>query len=339
MKSFFRGFLAVHLLLLHSTLFAQTDFTPRLTEHGHPDFQGNWTTETATPFERPEELGDKKNYSYEEAMEWEAEKIAELDEREAPLTGEIAAPEVREFVSNTAEDQFKNRVSNILVVNGEYRTSIVTEPANGRMPLREDWLENTFTGKFLAQGYGELDGPEMAGPGARCLLDFGTLPPAVRIVPLSPNYQFVQNENYVILYIEAGGELRIIPLSDQHQTSAHMKWRGDSIGHWEGNTLIVHSTNFHPQSESFVMRSSELFEAVERFTLVSEDEIFYQFTITDPAIYTEPFSGELSIRRMLADEKIYDYTCHEGNYSLPGILAGARRQELDAAQQESVSSQ
>lgn len=310
------------------------EFMPQLTPYGHPDFQGNWTTETATPFERPEELGDKKTYTMEEALEWERDKNAELDESEAPLEGPIEAPEIKPNIDNTAEDQFKQRVANVLVVNGEYRTSIVIDPANGRMPLREDWLDNTFTGKFLAAGFGAFDGPELAGPGARCLIDFGPLPPAVDIVPLSPNYQFVQTEDYVVLYIEAGAELRVIRLNDEHLTDAHKNWRGDSIGHWEGNSLVVHTNNFHLQSESFVMRTSALLEIEERFTLVSDNEIFYRFTVTDADIYTQPFSGELMLRRMPANEKIYDYTCHEGNYSLPGILAGARRQELDAAQEQ-----
>jgi hypothetical protein len=322
------------LLFVMSTAAYGADFSPSLTAYGHPDLQGNWTTETATPFQRPEELGDKQSYTAEEAQEWEADKNAELDEREAPLVGKIEAPEAKPFVDNTAEDQFTQRVANLLVVDGEYRTSIVVDPANGRMPLREDWLDNTFTSKALAAGCGPLDGPELAGPGPRCLIDFGPLPPAVAIVPLSPNYQIVQNEHYIMIYIEAGAETRIIRLSDEHQTATHKKWRGDSIGKWEGNTLVVHTNNFHPQSESFVMRSSELFEVEERFTLLSENEIFYRFTITDSKIYTQPFTGELAIRKMPADEKIYDYACHEGNYSLPGILAGARVQERDAAAAE-----
>jgi len=305
------------------------EFSPRLNEFGQPDFQGNWTTETATPFQRPEELGNRKTYTEAEARQWEQEKIAELDAREAPIQGPIVAPDVANQVTNSAEDQFKDRVYNVLRVNGEYRTSIITDPPDGRLPFREDWADNTFRGRFRQQGHRNFDGPEMAGPGERCLLDFGAVPPAVAIVPLSPNYQIVQNEDYVILYIEAGAELRIIRLSDQHQTAVHRKWRGDSIGYYEGNSLVVKTRNLHPQSSSFVMRATESMEVTERFTLVSADEIFYSFTITDPNIYTRPFSGELSLRRMREGDRIFDYTCHEGNYSLPGILAGARRLEVD----------
>jgi hypothetical protein len=311
----------------HSALAA--DFTPRLTSHGHPDLQGNWTSETATPFQREEELGEKKSFTVEEAQEWERNKIAELNQREAPLDGNIEAPEIKLAVDNTAENQFKNRVSNVLAIDGEYRTSIVVDPPNGRLPLRDDAPDNTFEGKMRALGFKDLDGPEMAGVGPRCLLDFGALPPAGPIVPISPNFLFVQNEDYVVLYIEAGAELRIIRLSEELLPDAYNQWRGDSIGYWEGNTLIVNTTSFHPQSSSSQLLASDQIEVQERFTIISENEIFYRFTITDPEIYTQPFTGELMLTRMPAGHKIYDYTCHEGNYSLPGILAGARRQEAE----------
>ncbi|MDP6651564.1 MAG: hypothetical protein QGF90_05575 [Gammaproteobacteria bacterium] len=306
------------------------EFEPTLTPFGHPDFQGNWATHTATPFQRPEELGEKRFYTEAESQEWEREQVAEMEAREAPIEGPIDVPEIKPAVDNTAEDQFKIRITNMLTINGEPRTSILVEPPNGCLPLREGWQANTFTGKLQAQGVNQLDGPEGAGPGARCLIDFGPAPPAGPIVPLSANFQFVQNEDYVILYIEAGAETRFIRLRDEHQNPIHKKWHGDSIGHWEGNTLHVETRNFHPQSSSFVLRVSALLELVEQFTLVSEDEILYRFTYTDPDIYTQSFTGELMLRRMPEGQRLFDYTCHEGNYSPPGILAGARRQEMDA---------
>ncbi|MCB1671104.1 MAG: hypothetical protein R3F41_07145 [Gammaproteobacteria bacterium] len=329
-RSLSAGVMPLLVLCYTSPNLSAAEFTPRLNEYGQPDFQGNWTTETATPFQRPEELGDKKIYSEEEARQWEAGRIAELDAREAPIEGPIVSPEVTDLVTNSAEDQFKDRVFNVLRVNDEYRTSILVDPPNGRLPLRQDWDNNTFRGRFRQQGFNDFDGPEMAGPGERCLLDFGAVPPAVPIVPLSPNYQIVQNKDYVILYIEAGAELRIIRLADQHQTPVHKKWRGDSVGYYEGNSLVVKTGNLHPQSSSFVLPATELMQVEERFTLVSDSEIFYRFTIRDPNVYSQPFSGELAIRRMRDTDRIYDYTCHEGNYSLPGILAGARRLEVDA---------
>ena len=151
----------------------------------------------------------KKTYAPEEAKEFQLTEIAKLDERAAPLEGAIEAPEVTVFVDNSAEYQFYKRVENVLRIDGEYRTSIVVDPLNGRIPLRDDALENTFRGEWRQAGFKNLDGPEMAGPGPRCLLDFGPVPPAGPIVPISANFQFVQNENYVVLYIEAGAELRI----------------------------------------------------------------------------------------------------------------------------------
>lgn len=306
------------------------DFNPPLTEFGQPDFQGNWTTETATPFQRPEELGEKKSYTYEEMLDVVAEHNAEMAARAAPIDGPITAPEVAESVSNSAEDQFKNPVVNVLQVQGDYRTSIIIDPPNGRLPLREDAMENTFDGVFLEAGHGEFDGPELVGPGPRCLVDFGAMPPAVPIVPLSPNYQFVQTEEYIVLYIEAGAELRVIRLDAERLNSVHKNWRGDSIGHWEGNTLKVQTVNFHPQSSAPQTRMSGALEIEEEFSLVSENEIFYRFTVTDPNVYTDSYTGELTLNRMPEGDKIYDYACHEGNYTLPGILAGARRQEIDA---------
>lgn len=205
---------AVIYFLLSNPAFTQ-DFNPPLTEFGQPDFQGNWTTETATPFQRPEYLGEKQSYTLEEMQEVERGNNAKMDEREAPIEGPILAPEVTDSVSNSAEDQFKNRVVNVLQVNGEYRTSILIDPPNGRLPLREDATQNTFYGRFTEAGHHEFDGPELVGPGPRCLVDFGAMPPAVPIVPLSPNYQFVQTENYIVLYIEAGAELRVIRLNGE----------------------------------------------------------------------------------------------------------------------------
>ncbi|MFL2855775.1 MAG: hypothetical protein ACJZ8E_05250 [Pseudohongiellaceae bacterium] len=316
--------------LLPAAVVFAAEFEPRLTEYGYPDLQDNWTTHTATPFQRPEELGEKQSYTLDEAREWEQEKIAEMEAREAPIEGPIEAPEIKPLVDNTAEDQFKIRITNVLTIDGEHRTSILVDPPNGRLPFREDWEANTFRGKLQAQGVNPLDGPEGAGAGPRCLIDFGAAPPAGPIVPLSANFQFVQNEDYVILYIEAGAETRFIRLREDHQNPVHKKWHGDSIGRWEGNTLHVETRNFHPQSSTFVLRTSPLLELDEQFTPVSDNEIFYRFTYTDPDIYTESFTGELMLRRMPEGQRLFDYTCHEGNYSLPGILAGARRQELDA---------
>jgi hypothetical protein len=257
--------------------------------------------------------------------------LIDLDVRAAPIEGVISASEVALSVDNSAEDQFKHNTSSLLTIDGEVRTSIIVDPLNGRLPLRDDGMDNTFDGKWLAVGFGEFDGPELAGPGPRCLIDFGALPPAGPIVPISPNFQFVQTENYVLLYIEAGAELRIIRLDDEHNSDTGGKWRGDSIGYWEGNTLIVHTNNFNPQSSAPQLRMSESLDVDERFTIISKNEIFYQFTITDMNVYTQAFSGELILGRMPDGAKLYDYACHEGNYSLPGILAGARRQELDTA--------
>jgi len=320
---------AIFLCLLNPAYAAE--FSPKLTEFGHPDLQGNWTSATITPFVRPEELGEKRAYSQQEATELVSKRLAELEDRFAPLEDTSSAPEVVESVDNSAEDQFKEDYSNLLTIDGEVRTSIIVEPSNGRLPLRQNAIENTFDGQWMAAGFKDFDGPEMAGPGPRCLIDFGALPPAGPIVPISPNFKFVQTEHYVVLYIEAGAELRVIRLNSEYKPIPGGRWRGDSIGEWQGGTLVVHTNNFNPQSSAPQLRMSELLEVEEQFTPISDSEIFYRFTATDPNVYTQPFSGELILSRMPEGEKIFDYACHEGNYSLPGILAGARRQDVYSA--------
>ena len=324
-----RPALASCAIILATAVAAQgAEFSPRLTEYGHPDFQGIWTNETQTPFLRPEELETKQSYSLAEANEVERGKTQMLEERAAPLGPARTAPELTGSIQNQSEDIFKRPFFNILVVDGEYRTSILVDPPNGRLPFKENCRAMDIYGQWRAAGHGSFDGPEIREPGERCLSDWGQLPP-MRVVPVSSNFKFVQNQDYVVLYIEAGAEVRIIKLSDTHSTALHKKWRGDSIGYWDDNTLVVHTNNFHRQQSVIRVPSSELFEVDERFTLISDDEIFYRYTVTDPNIYTQSFTGELMLSRMPSGDKLYDYACHEGNYSLPGILAGARRQERD----------
>lgn len=319
-------YLTLSSAMVHSANAAE--FTPTLTEYGHPNLQGNWSTATITPFQRPEELGAQAVYSPEEADALTQERQDELVARAAPVEDLQTMPEVADFVSNSAEEVFMEDNTNHLTINGEVRTSILIEPSNGRLPYKNPEERKTFASDWRAAGFKDLDGPEMAGAGPRCLIDYGALPPAGPIVPISPHFKIIQTENYVAMYIEAGAELRIIRLSDQVKPQAGGRWHGDSLGRWEGDSLVVHTNNFNPQSTDFVLQMSEMLEITERFTPISETEILYRFTISDPNVYTEDFTGELIMHRMPIGQKLYSYECHEGNYSLPGMLAGARRLDM-----------
>ena len=143
------------------------------------------------------------------------------------------------------------------------------------------------------------------------------------------NYQIVQTEDYVVILVEMVHDARVIPLDKEHNTYDFEKWMGDSIGYWEGDTLIVQTKNFHPQ-QSF-RGSSDQMVISERFEMLTQDKIKYSFTIEDPITFSRPWTGEIAMSRKPAEEIIYEYACHEGNYAFPGIMGGARRLELEAS--------
>jgi len=143
------------------------------------------------------------------------------------------------------------------------------------------------------------------------------------------NMQIIQSADYVILSAEMTHDVRIIPLDPAMPIPAYAQWMGHSTGYWEGNTLVVESKKFRPEQSWFFFRHSDQLEVIERFTLSSPDEIYYSYTITDPEILSEPVTVERNITRRALGEYVYEYACHEGNYSLPGILAGARRLEQE----------
>jgi len=147
------------------------------------------------------------------------------------------------------------------------------------------------------------------------------------------NYQIVQNENYVLILVEMNHDARIIRLRGDHLGNKFKPWLGDSIGYWDKDTLVVETINFHPQqSFRFAIKHSvylpQSAKVVERFTRTSDDAILYEFTIEDSNAYTQPWSAQIPFRA--TDASIYEYACHEGNYALPGILAGARREDQES---------
>lgn len=149
-------------------------------------------------------------------------------------------------------------------------------------------------------------------------------------IMMNPNLQIVQTQNYVMIMTEMIHDVRIVRLGDEHFEHNIPNWMGDSIGHWDGDTLIVHTKNFRPeQSSSRSIALSEDFELVERYTLVADNEIHYSFTATDQQAYTQAVSGERTLTRNPPEDRIYEFACHEGNYSLSGILSGARRLDAD----------
>ncbi len=304
-----------------------TSWQPSLTEYGQPDFQGNWSNRTQTPIARPTHLGNKRAYTEEEAMALEA-SAREADRLKAdPLAADRTAPEIGSRIRQEADQNFTDIRIEVLKVAGEYRTSLIVDPPDGQFPFVEGARQKDIYAQYRAQGHGPMDGPEIRPAGERCLSR--GIPPTT-VPPYNANFQIVQNQDYVMLFGEMVHDARIIKLNGEHQPGEIKSWLGDSVGHWEGNSLVVHTTNLRPEISHFRIVSTEQMELSERFTMISENEIVYSFTVTDPLIYTQPFTEELTLKRREAGERLYEYACHEGNYSFSGILAGARREEMDA---------
>lgn len=313
--------------LAAGTVSAQEWTVPR-TEFGQPDMQGYWSNRTQTPIERPAALGTRRNYTEEEALALEAQARDTDTAKAQSQDPQRDAPATDSRVGQEADENFIDVRIDVLKVNGEYRTSMIIDPEDGRFPFRADGRQNDIYSRYAAAGHGAFDGPEIRQAPERCL--HRGIPPMV-VTPYNANYQIVQTRDYVMLMGEMVHDARIIKLDGEHHPGNSPSWMGDSIGHWEADTLVVHTVRFRPEISHFRLVSSEQLELTERFTPVGDNEIAYQVTVTDPLIYSRPFTEELTLKRRGPGEYLYEYACHEGNYSLPGILAGARRTELDAA--------
>lgn len=324
---------ALSCVLLSGSEIAAQQWTAPRTEVGHPDLQGHWINNKNAVFERPVELGEKRFYSEAEAQALIEAAIERQRLRVMPVDPNRPAPPAGELITNVADANFHPELSTLQpIVNGEYRTSIIIDPPNGRIAYREGATD--IHGQRLAEGFGRFDGPESRSANERCLNFPGQLPLVVQIGAAGPEdtktLQILQTEDYVLLNAEYNTGLRAIPLNQTERNITWPQWMGTSTGRWEGDSLIVHTKNFRPeQSHRRILTSGEL-EITEVYTLVSENELLYRFTYTDPVTLAQPFTGEIPLARMEAGQIIYESACHEGNYSIVGVLAGARRQEADA---------
>lgn len=299
------------------------------TEHGHPDLQGTWWFGSRTPLQRPASLGQQRTYTEAEAALLEQRMHQRNLDLMAPLEADRAAPEQGGQIRQEADDNFLAHYQEpvLVPVGGEYRTSVIIDPPDGRIPRREGFRD--FYAKQRAAGLGDTDGPEGQPLSGRCLM-FGSALPSLTPIMMNPNLLIVQNGDYVMIMTEMINDARIIRLNDEHFDNDIQTWMGDSVGYWEDDTLVVHSKDFRPEQSSgrgFVM--SDQFEVVERYTLVSDGQIHYAFTVSDPKAYTQTISGERMLTRNSEQDRIYEFACHEGNYSLESILRGARQQEAD----------
>jgi hypothetical protein len=295
------------------------------TADGHPDLQGVWTNATITPLERPERFGDRLVITDAEARELEGAEAAYNAEADAP--SDLSKPAAYTCRSGSGptcgyNNFWIDRGSQVVTINGERRSSLIVDPPNGKIPMKPERQKQLAERMRTARQ--NFDGPEARPLGERCLLAFGSSsgPPMMPVL-YNNHYQIVQNRDSVMILVEMVHDARIIRLGGQPIPGRVRKWMGDSVGRWEGDTLVVETSGF-TQSEGF-RGATPAMKVTERFTRVAPDKIEYRFTIDDPNAFTQPWSGEIAWHR--TDDAVYEYACHEGNYALPGILAGARAEE------------
>lgn len=304
--------LATILLCLGPLAQAQTqdaDDHPRLRD-GSPDLQGTWDYRTITPLQRPEEFADRETLEPEEAEAFQRARQEQLDRDN--FTDTSTTGDYNEF--------WYDRGNRIL---GSNRTSLITRPANGRLP---DYTEEAEANRVASrEAAARNEGIEVRPLSERCIMGFNSGPPMLPSA-YNNNVQIVQTPAYVLIHNEMVHNVRIVRMNANGHRENPRKWEGDSIGHWEGDTLVVNTRHF-AGATSF-MNSSASMVLEERFWLIDGDSLGYEFTVTDPNRWTEPWTAMFPMVR--ANEPIYEYACHEGNYSMAGIMGGWRRQELEA---------
>ena len=293
---------------------SKTETTPR-TPWGDPDLQGVWSYATLTPLERPASVGGREFFTPEEAA-----KLDAASQVEAP-------PPPGDPGTYNAVWWDRGKIASNL------RTSLIVDPPDGKLPLTSEARQRIAAKAEYARAH-PADSWLDRSAWDRCITYHGVPPISTGY---NNTYQIFQIPGYVVILVENIHDVRVIPLDGRPRLGDNIRqWNGNSRGRWEGKTLVVETANYSDKTQ-LRFPSSANTRAVERFTRVADEVIDYQFTINDPTVYTKPWTAVRPMTR-LANYKIYEYACHEGNYAMSGILAGARAAEKaaeEAAKKES----
>lgn len=283
---------------------AQAAAVPR-TADGRPDFHGIWSSQWLSPVERSAGVS-KLVLNEAEAAKLTSDILARA-EKNNPLDPELAAPDAK----------------SLAIVRGEFRSSLIIDPPDGKLPY-------TDKGRAAARNYiTGLDGPEQRMTTERCIGGVGWAPLQIRSASML--HRIVQTPGFVVLHTEAYDDTRIIPVGAPHKPASLLQQGGDSVARWDGDVLEVETKHPDPETSTHGIVTVKSPDAVivERFELIAPGELLYRYTITDPAYYSAPWTAEYSMVR--TSERMYEFACHEGNYSMGGMLSGARRQQAVAA--------
>lgn len=323
---------------------------------GQPDLAGNWSNATLTPQVRPLLYGTRKAQTPEEVQLLEGANAAKDAAGKAPVDLSAGAGGASDNVGAYDRNWVDNGAG-VMRVGGEPRTSLITTE-DGQVPPPKGQPKRTLPtgagsrdaglqavkqaadvdmferqGSVEAARFGSYDNPEGRALGERCLTSFGRNggPPMFPNGWYNNNYQLIQGPTEVAIVVEMVHDVRVVRLNAKHRADAVRPWFGDSIGWWEGDTLVVETTHI-PKVQAY-QGSWENLTVTERFTRVAGDRLRYQFTVQDPTIWEKPWGGEYELHPLKG--QVFEYACHEGNYALGGILAGAREEEKRAAQAKS----
>jgi hypothetical protein len=296
---------------------SQTWRAPR-TSWGHPDLQGVWSTATITPLERPADLAGKEFFTEQEAAEHERRTLERTnrDRRDGGADADLARA-YNDFWWDSGTRVVPTR-----------RTSLIIDPPDGRVPaLTPEAQARQAALAEARKTRGPADNPEDRNLWERCITR--GMPTVMLPQVYNNNYQIIQTRDHVVILAEMIHDARIIPLDGRPHPPAHLRfWLGDSVGHWDGDTLVVETTNFTDKTN--YRGSSDKLRLMEGIRRTASDTLLYQVTVDDSTMFTRPWTIELPVR--LSDGEIYEYACHEGNYGLEGILRGHRAQEKKAAE-------
>jgi hypothetical protein len=303
---------------------------------GHPDLSGVWSPATITRLERDPALGERLVLSAAEAQALEGATADNNAKAALPTDQKLGVDQVDCGVKGFSgvacgyNNFWVDPGTKVMRVAGEARSSILVSPKDGRLPMKPEALARQRAAFGNAQ-VGNFDGPERRPLAERCLVGFGsTSGPPMLPVLYNNHYGITSSRDQVAIEVEMVHDLRLLRLAAQHEPAGIGRWMGDSVAHWQGETLVVDTANFRP--DQTFRGASPAMKVTERLTRISPGQILYQFRVEDPATFAAPVAGEVAWN--LTKDRIYEYACHEGNYALPGILAGARKAEKQGKEME-----
>jgi hypothetical protein len=341
-----------------AAVFAQTAKKPSSatmprTADGHPDLQGTYDLATLTPFERT--AGSPLVLTDEAAKRLEAQVAQQKDRLAAPIEGSRSAPPSGGDGSpgpygnvGGYNNFWLDPGSHYTAIDGQKRASLLVDPPDGRLPPLTPEAEKRRSGDAYSrrptsdegareddpgfEGSEAYNDPEIRPLAERCLVGFSSTsgPPILPTYFYNNLHQIVQTPNYVLILTEMVHDARVVRMNAQHAPPTVRKWLGDSIGRWDGDTLVVETTNFSDKTR--FRGSTENLKVTERFTRLDAKTLRYQFTVEDPQTWTRPWTAEYAWPA--TPDLMYEYACHEGNYALGNILRGARLKEKEEAEKK-----